>query len=67
LKSRWGSMTAATLYRDVAGISRTGDTQVCAFDVNNREIFVSYSEYKTAREAFYRSPIRVKLNDFWGK
>lgn len=67
LKMNYGKITPATLYREVAGFHQTGNTQMCAMDLTNNEIWLSYSEFGTNVDAYKRSPIHVKLNDFWGQ
>lgn len=66
LKDAVPNITPATLYRDVAGFHQTGDTQVCAMDLTSQEIWVSYSEFGTNVKAYLRSPIHIKLQEFWG-
>lgn len=66
LSANWGNITPATLYREVSGFSYTGDTQMVTFDLQSREIWCSFSEYGTNVKAYLRSPIHVKLNNFWG-
>jgi len=66
LKNSLGNITPATLYREVAGFHKTGNTQMCAIDVTLRELWLSYAEFGTNIDAFKRPPIHVKLNDFWG-
>lgn len=67
LKMSTPNITPATLYQDVAGFHQTGDTQVCAMDLTTQQIWVSFSEFGTNVKAYLRSPIHVKLQDFWGK
>ena len=54
------------MYRDVAGFHSTGDAQVVVMDPEGQQIWAAWSEYMTTTNAYLRSPIHIKLSDFWG-
>lgn len=60
-----GNITAATLYQDAAGFHETGNAQVIVMDPLSQEIWASWSQYGAAVNAYERSPIHIRLNDFW--
>lgn len=65
IRAGYGQITPEYIFRDIAGYHSTGDTQVVVMDPKNQEILVSWSAYKTAQKAYTRSPIRIRLNDFY--
>ncbi|KRX04245.1 hypothetical protein PPERSA_11369 [Pseudocohnilembus persalinus] len=62
----WGEITWETLFRDVAGWHKTGDTQVCVTDVYESTIYISYSAANTNIEAHERSPMKIDLRPYYG-
>ena len=66
LNATHGQITAETLYRDVAGYDQTGDAQVIVMDPAAQEIWASWSQYGASVNAYERSPIHIRLSDFWG-
>lgn len=67
LKESHGQITAETLYRDVVGLQRTGDNKWVVMDPASQEIWAAWSEFGAEINAFERSPIHIRLNDFWTK
>jgi len=57
----YGKWNAESLWRVVGLSHQTGDTQLAVFDLENKKLFVSYSEMGTNKEAYKRSPIEVDL------
>ena len=66
LEANYGKITAEVIYRDVAGYHATGDTQMVVMDPAGQQIWASWAEHKTAVPAYRRSPMHIKLSDFWG-
>jgi hypothetical protein len=60
-----GQITPETLYRDVVGYQATGDNKWAVMDPVNQEIWVAWSQFGAEINAFERSPIHIKLNDYW--
>lgn len=67
LREQHGRITAETMYRDIVGYQRTGDNKWAVMDPAAQEIWVAWSQYGTTVNAFERSPIHIKLNDYWTK
>lgn len=65
LRENYGSITAETLYRDIAGYEATGDNKVVVMDPESQEVWVAWSEYGREVNAYERSPIHVRLSEFW--
>jgi hypothetical protein len=65
LKENYGQITAETLYREVTALEETGDNKWVVMDPAAQEIWAAWSKFGTEIEAFTRSPIHVRLNDFW--
>jgi hypothetical protein len=65
LSAAHGNITAETLYRDVVGYQKTGDNKWTVFDPEAQEIWVAWSQYGAEVDAYTRSPIHIKLNEFW--
>ena len=65
LREQHGQITAETMYRDIVGYQRTGDNKWAVMDPEAQEIWVAYSQYGTTINAFERSPIHIRLNDYW--
>jgi len=60
-----GKITPATLYQDAAGFHQTGNAQVIVMDPLSQELWASWSQYGAPVNAYERSPIHIRLNDFW--
>ena len=65
LREQHGEITPETLYRDIVGYQQTGDNKWVVMDPAAQEIWVAWSQFGTTINAFERSPIHIKLNDFW--
>ena len=65
LSASYGHITPETLYRDVVGFSQTGDNKWTVMDPASQELWTAWSQYDAQVNAFERSPIHVRLNDFW--
>lgn len=65
LQANYGQITPEVIYRDVAGYHATGDTQMVVMDPAGQQIWAAWSEYKTGVPAYKRSPIHIRLSDFW--
>lgn len=65
LASNYGQISPEVIYREVIGYHQTGNTQVCVFDVLNGEIYLSYSEHGTNKDAYKRSMMYIDLKPFW--
>jgi hypothetical protein len=65
LKSTHGKITPETMYRDVAGFHTTGNAQVIVMDPEGQQIWATWSEYNNPINAYTRSPMHIKLSDFW--
>lgn len=61
-----GKITPEVMYRDVAGYHSTGDAQVIVMDPEGQQIWASWSQYNAPINAYTRSPIHIRLSDFWG-
>lgn len=66
LISEHGKITAETLYRDIAGYQATGDNTVVVMDPAGQQIWVSWSQFGARVDGYARSPIHIRLSDFWG-
>jgi hypothetical protein len=66
LQANYGQITPEIIYRDVTGQHKTGDTQVVVMDPAGQQIWAAWSDHKTAATAYTRSPIHIRLSDFWG-
>lgn len=67
IQANYGQITPEVIYRDVAGYHSTGDTQVVVMDPAGQQIWASWAEHKTGNRAYTRSPIHIRLSDFWGQ
>jgi hypothetical protein len=53
------------MFRDITGFHKTGDTKWVVMDPNSQEIWAAWSKYGEEFKAYLRSPIYIRLNDFW--
>ncbi len=60
-----GKITPETMFRDVAGLHRTGDNNYVVMDPAAQEIWVGWSQFNGTLNAFERPIFHVKFNDFW--
>lgn len=66
LQAQYGHVTPATMYEDVAGFHETGNAQVIVMDPEGQQIWAAWSQYGAPINAYERSPMHIKLSDFWG-
>lgn len=66
LQNAHGKITPQTLYQDVAGYHATGNAQVIVMDPEGQQIWASWSQYGAPINGYQRSPIHIRLSDFWG-
>ena len=67
LKANYGNITAETIYSDIAGYQQTGDNTVVVMDPAGQQIWVSWSQFGEDINGYERSPIHVRLSDFWSE
>lgn len=67
LREQHGRINVETMYRDIVGYHQTGDINWVVMDPAAQDIWAAWSQYGTTINAYERSPIHIRLNDFWTK
>ncbi|TNV78485.1 hypothetical protein FGO68_gene8749 [Halteria grandinella] len=62
---QYGHITAETIYSNLIGDHRTGDNMWVVMKPESGDIWMASSQYGAPVEAYRRSPIHVRLGDFW--
>ena len=57
----YGYWEAESFWRTLGFTHQTGNTQLVVFNLEDQEVYISYSQYNSTKNAYERSPIYLNM------